>query len=63
MVQTFHATVTQKENIYIAQCLEVDIFGEGATKEDALMDLRETLFTYFEELRPFIKIYLQTIET
>ncbi len=62
MVQTFHTTVTQREDKFIAECLEVDAYGEGTTREEAMMDLRETLMIHFEEMRPFLKIYLRAVD-
>lgn len=63
MMQTFHTTVKEKDDGFYAQCLEIDVIGFGGTKQEALMDLRESLLLYFEELRPFMKIYLQVVET
>jgi predicted RNase H-like HicB family nuclease len=62
MIQTFHTTIQQENDVYIAQCLELDLCAEGQTPQEALMNLRESLMLHFEELRPFLKIYLRTIE-
>jgi predicted RNase H-like HicB family nuclease len=61
MVQTFHASIKQEGDKYIAECLEIDLTGEGESREQAFMDLREALFIHFEELRPFLKIYLRAV--
>ena len=62
MIQTYNTTVRQEGDKFVAQCLEIELVGEGNTREEALMDLRESLLLHFEELRPFIKIYLNTVE-
>ena len=61
MVQTFHAKIRQDGDKFIAECLEIDISGEGNTKQEAFMDLRDALFIHFEDLRPFLKIYLRAL--
>ena len=51
MTTSFTAVVTQEEDLFVAQCLEVDVASQGATEEEALANLREALALYFEEPR------------
>ncbi|MBF0518317.1 MAG: type II toxin-antitoxin system HicB family antitoxin [Nitrospirae bacterium] len=63
MIQTFHFTIRQKNDRFVAECLEVDLYGEGDSSEEAVSDLRDSLFVHFEELRPFLKIYLKPVDS
>ena len=47
MKRTFTASVTQEDDWYIAQCLEVDVASQGETAEEALAKLGEALSVYF----------------
>ena len=47
MKRTFTASVTQEDDWYIAQCLEVDVASQGETAEEALASLGEALSLYF----------------
>lgn len=48
-VRRFTAAVTREEDMYVAQCLEVDVASQGETVEKALANLREALELYFED--------------
>jgi predicted RNase H-like HicB family nuclease len=48
MKQTFTASVWQEDNWFVAQCLEIDVAGQGETAEAALANLREALELHFE---------------
>jgi predicted RNase H-like HicB family nuclease len=50
--RTFWASVWREGNLYVAQCLDVDVASQGETEEEALANLREALELYFEEPRP-----------
>ena len=43
------ASITQEGDWYIAQCLEVDVAGQGPTVDEALANLREALELHFDE--------------
>ena len=43
MKRPFVATVWQEDDLYVSQCLEVDIASQGATEEEALENLKEAL--------------------
>jgi predicted RNase H-like HicB family nuclease len=51
------AAVTKEGDLYVAQCLEVDVASQGATFEEAMANLQEALELRFEgddapEVRP-----------
>ena len=46
--KTFSASVSQEENVYVAQCLEIDVASQGTTEYEALQNLREALELYFD---------------
>jgi predicted RNase H-like HicB family nuclease len=50
--RVFRASVWREGDLYVAQCLEVDVASQGETEEEALVNLREALELYFEEPRP-----------
>lgn len=39
----------KEDDIYVSQCLEVDISSSGDTKENALAALQEALELYYED--------------
>jgi hypothetical protein len=45
----FVATMSEEDGRFIATCLEVDIAGEGSTKELALESLRRELDLYLHQ--------------
>ena len=47
MKHTFTASITQKGDWYVAQCLEVDVASQGETEEEALVNLSEALALHF----------------
>jgi len=52
MKRPFPATVWRKGNVYIGQCLEVDVASQGETEEEALTNLKEALELHFEPSTP-----------
>lgn len=48
----FTAAITREGDIYVAQCLEVDVVSQGTSAEDAVENLREALELYFEDVPP-----------
>ena len=48
MEQTFSASVWREGNLYVAQCLEIDVASQGENEEAALENLREALELHFE---------------
>lgn len=49
MKQKLKAVVCREDNLYVAQCLEVDVASQGKTEKDALKNLSEALELHFEE--------------
>ena len=45
--QNFTAHISQEDDWYIAQCLEVDVASQGETEDEALANLREALHLHF----------------
>lgn len=62
MKQTFTASISQEDNLYIAQCLEVDVVSQGTTKKEALQNLVEALQLHFEEPQSSTVLRVQAIE-
>lgn len=48
MKMRFTVTVGQEDELFVAQCLEVDVASQGSTEEEALTNLREALELHFE---------------
>lgn len=46
----------------MAQCLEVDVASQGATEEEALVNLKEALELYFEPPTPERVPEVRTVE-
>ncbi len=41
--------VSKGEKYFIARCLDVDVFAQGKTEEEAIRNLEEALQLYFED--------------
>jgi predicted RNase H-like HicB family nuclease len=48
MTQTYTARIWKEDDVFIAQCAEIDVASHGSTEEDALANLREALELYLE---------------
>ena len=46
-----NALVWKEEDLFVAQCLEVEVVSQGETKKKALANLEEALALYFEDER------------
>ncbi len=51
MKHRFTAVVSQEDEWYVAQCLEVDVASQGESEVMALSNLREALELHFDEPR------------
>ena len=66
---TLTAVIRKKEDMYIAECLEVGTFSQGPTIEEATRNLKEATELYLEEFplksteRSFITTFEVTAET
>jgi len=49
MKTDFTVSVWQEEDLFVAQCLEVDVASQGSTEEEAVANLREALELHFEK--------------
>ncbi len=48
MKKGFTVSVSRGEDLFVAQCLEVDVASQGETEAEALANLREALELHFE---------------
>ena len=48
----FTAAIRREDELYVAQCLEVDVASQGETVEASLTNLREALELYLESAEP-----------
>ena len=48
MKRRFTASIFLEDDMYVAQCLEVDVASQGATPDEALANLEEALELHFE---------------
>ncbi len=60
--QTFTASISQEGEMFIAQCLEIDIVSQGESEDDAINNLKEALELYLEPPRPTIIPKLRKFE-
>ena len=60
--QTFTASILQEEEMFIAQCLEIDIASQGESEDDAINNLKEALELYLEPPRPTVMPKLRKFE-
>jgi predicted RNase H-like HicB family nuclease len=47
MQQTFHASLWQEDDWFVAQCVEVDVASQGESEAEALDNLAEALALHF----------------
>lgn len=48
MKKVFTARVWKEADVYVAQCVQVDVASDGRTEREALDNLREALELHFE---------------
>ncbi len=48
-MKTFTAVVHQEDNLFVAECPELGTVSQGASKEEALNNLKEATELYLEE--------------
>ncbi len=49
MKQKFTASVWPEDDMYVAQCMQINVASQGKTEKEALTNLKEALELYFEE--------------
>jgi predicted RNase H-like HicB family nuclease len=47
-MKEFTVTIRREENIYVAQCVEMDVVSQGETREESLSNLKEAIELVFE---------------
>ncbi len=60
--QTFTASISQEGELFVAQCLEIDVASQGKSEDDAINNLKEALELYLEPPRPTIIPKLRKFE-
>ena len=61
-MQTFTASISQEDEWFVAQCLEVDVASQGKSEDEAIQNLAEALELYFEPPRPTVMPKLRKFE-
>ena len=51
-----------EDDLYVAQCLELDVASQGKSEQEALENLREAIELHFEPLGPAAAPRVRTIE-
>jgi hypothetical protein len=46
----YTASITKEGDLYVAQCLEIDVASQGTTVEEASANLQEALELYLERI-------------
>ena len=62
MKKNFTVSVSKEEDLFVAQCLEVDVASQGTSEAEALANLREALELYFEPPLPTVIPQVMVIE-
>jgi len=47
MKRAFTYTITQEDDLFVAQCLEVDVASQGESPDEAVANLREALELHY----------------
>lgn len=58
----FTASIWQEDNIFVAQCLEIDIASQGLTEDESLRNLKEAIELYFQPPNATAGPRLRTLE-
>ena len=62
MKRKFTASVWKEDEIFVAQCLEVDVASQGTSEDEALKNLSEALELHFDPPGPTSLPKVTTIE-
>ncbi len=62
MTRRFSAHLWREGDLWVAQCLEVDVASQGETEEEALANLEEALELLFEPPSPSRIPHVRTVE-
>ena len=62
MKHRFTAVISQEDEWFVAQCLEVEIASQGESQEKTLKNLGEALELHLDEPRSTVTPSVQTLE-
>ena len=62
MTRRFTAHLWREGDLWVAQCLEVDVASQGESEEEALANLKEALELFFEPPTPSRIPHVRTVE-
>ena len=62
MEKAFSASIWREDDLYVAQCLEVDVASQGTTEDEVLQNLREALELHFESPQATAAPLVKTIK-
>lgn len=62
MKSAFTAAVWQEDDLFVAQCLEVDLASQGKTEDEAVQNLQEALELHFQPPQATWKTRLVRVE-
>lgn len=62
MKQTFTASIWREGDLYVAQCLEIDVASQGESEEKAAENLQEALALHFEPPVATTTPHIRTVE-
>ncbi len=62
MIERFAVSVWKEEELFVAQCLEVDVASQGESEQEALANLREAVQLHFEPPRSSAMQEVKVIE-
>jgi len=62
MTRRFTAHLWREGDLWVAQCLEVDVASQGETEEEALANLKEALELFLEPPTPSRIPHVRTVE-
>ena len=60
--QTFTASISREGEMFVAQCLEIDVASQGKSEDDAINNLKEALELYLEPPRSTVMPKLRKFE-
>jgi predicted RNase H-like HicB family nuclease len=62
MKRTFTASIVREGELYVAQCLEIDIASQGTTADEAMANLGEAISLFFEPPTPTFVPDVRSVE-
>jgi predicted RNase H-like HicB family nuclease len=62
MKQSFSASIWQEGELFVAQCLQINIASQGPSEKEALDNLKEALELHFESPTPTDVLDVRTVE-